>query len=295
MDTTKTAEERAQQLISEAEKKLCPKGFLQSFFGSYKNRTEDAIDLYEKGGNLYKLAKNWQQASLAFKTAGELHLEQKNFSEAANDYFLAGKCLEKSDTNGAIKCLLTSIQIYTDMGRFMMAARLHNNIAEIYEQNLELEEAIEHYEHAADFYKVEDNCISAKKCLMKVAEYSSAEFQDYKKAINIFEEVAFYDLKTPILQYSVTDTLFKAVLCHVCVDILNAKLALDSYVKKHPDFQNSSQIQFLQNIIECLEESDEDEYTKICVEYNKLHRFDIWHTKILLKIRKQIKGPPSLL
>ena len=38
------AEEQARQLISEAEKKLSPKSFFQTIFGSYKNRTEDAIE-----------------------------------------------------------------------------------------------------------------------------------------------------------------------------------------------------------------------------------------------------------
>ncbi|EFA12234.1 alpha-soluble NSF attachment protein [Tribolium castaneum] len=289
------AEERARQLVSEAEKKLSPKGFFQSLFFSSRNRTEDAIECYQKAGSLFKLAKNWLQASTAFRMAGDLNLEQNNRSEAANDFVFAAKCLDKYDTNGAVKYLLKAIQIYTDLGRFITAAKLHNNIGEIYEQNLELENAIQHYEQAADYYKVEDNFMSAKKCLLKVAEYASSEFHDYNKAVNIFQEVAFFDLKTPILHYNVKDNLCKAGLCHLCVDSLNAKLALESYLEKYPDFENTAQFEFLKKLIECVEEADEETFNKMVADYDKLHRLDTWHTKVLLKIRKQIKGHPNLL
>lgn len=37
------------------------------------------------------------------------------------------------DPNEAVACLLKAIDIYTDMGRFSMAAKHHQTIAEMYE------------------------------------------------------------------------------------------------------------------------------------------------------------------
>lgn len=37
------------------------------------------------------------------------------------------------DPNEAVSCLLKAIDIYTDMGRFTMAAKHHQSIAEMYE------------------------------------------------------------------------------------------------------------------------------------------------------------------
>lgn len=37
------------------------------------------------------------------------------------------------DPNEAVACLLKAIDIYTDMGRFSMAAKHHQSIAEMYE------------------------------------------------------------------------------------------------------------------------------------------------------------------
>jgi len=43
-------------------------------------------------------------------------------------------------------------------GRFSLAARYHNNVAEIYDVEMqEYEEAITHYEQAADFHRGEDS------------------------------------------------------------------------------------------------------------------------------------------
>ena len=42
---------------------------------------------------------------------------------------------KKSDVEEAVSCLLKAIDIYTDMGRFTMAAKHHQSIAEMYESD----------------------------------------------------------------------------------------------------------------------------------------------------------------
>ncbi len=54
----------------------------------------------------------------------------------------------------AVSCLLKAIEIYTDLGRFTIAAKHHQTIAEIYESELaDLDRAVQHYEQAADYFK----------------------------------------------------------------------------------------------------------------------------------------------
>lgn len=54
----------------------------------------------------------------------------------------------------AVACLLKAIEIFTDMGRFTIAAKHHQTIAEIYEADLvSLDRAVQHYEQAADYFK----------------------------------------------------------------------------------------------------------------------------------------------
>jgi alpha-soluble NSF attachment protein len=89
----------------------------------------------------------------------------------------------------AVSSFLKAIEIYTDMGRFTMAAKHHQSIAELYEtEAVDLDRAVQHYEQAADYFKGEESNSSANKCLLKVAQYA-AQLENYDKAIQIYEQV----------------------------------------------------------------------------------------------------------
>lgn len=76
------------------------------------------------------------------------------------------------------------------MGRFVMAAKYHQSIAEMYESDPNtLTKTIQHYEQAADYFKGEESVSSANKCMLKVAQYA-AQMEDYEKAISIYEQVS---------------------------------------------------------------------------------------------------------
>lgn len=80
------------------------------------------------------------------------------------------------------------------MGRFTMAAKHHQNIAELYEtDNMDLERAVQHYEQAADYFRGEESNSSANKCLLKVAQYA-AQLENYEKAIQIYQQVRYTHL-----------------------------------------------------------------------------------------------------
>lgn len=74
----------------------------------------------------------------------------------------------------AINSLTKAIEIYTDLGRFNMAAKHHITVAEIYESEaVDIEKAIQHYEQAADYYKGEESNTSANRCMLNVARYAA--------------------------------------------------------------------------------------------------------------------------
>ena len=137
----------------------------------------------------------------------------------------------------AVSCLLKAIEIYTDMGRFSIAAKHHQTIAEIYESELaDLDRAVQHYEQAADYFKGEESNSSANKCMLKVAQYA-AQLENYQKAIQIYEQVASSSLDNSLLKYSAKEYFFRAALCHLCIDVLNAQHAIQQYEQMYPGFQ----------------------------------------------------------
>lgn len=103
--------------------------------------------------------------------------------------------------------------------------------------------------------------------MIKVAQYA-AQLEDYDKAIQIYEQVIaplFYNfffvsitvstmlkkklfsfcqvasscLDSSLLKYSAKEYFFRASLCHLSVDLLNAQHALEKYSQQYPAFQDS--------------------------------------------------------
>ncbi|NXA62833.1 SNAA protein, partial [Mohoua ochrocephala] len=163
-------------------------------------------------------------AGSAFCRAAQLQLQLQSKHDAAMNFVDAGNAFKKADPQEAITCLIRAIEIYTDMGRFTIAAKHHISIAEIYETELvDIEKAIAHYEQAADYYKGEESNSSANKCLLKVATYA-AQLEQFPRAIDIYEQVGAMAMDSTLLKYSAKEHFFRAALCHFCVDMLNARV-----------------------------------------------------------------------
>lgn len=103
---------------------------------------------------------------------------------------------------------------------------------------------MQHYEQAADYFKGEESTSSANKCMLKVAQYA-AQLEDYEKAISIYESVAGSCLDSSLLKYSAKDYFFRAALCHLSIDLLNAQHALEKYAQQYPAFQDSREYKLI--------------------------------------------------
>ncbi|XP_040833816.1 alpha-soluble NSF attachment protein isoform X3 [Ochotona curzoniae] len=244
-------EAEAMALLAEAERKVKnSQSFFSGLFGG-SSKIEEACEIYARAANMFKMAKNWSEA---------------------------------------INCLMRAIEIYTDMGRFTIAAKHHISIAEIYETELvDIEKAIAHYEQSADYYKGEESNSSANKCLLKVAGYA-AQLEQYQKAIDIYEQVGTNAMDSPLLKYSAKDYFFKAAVCHFCIDMLNAKLAVQKYEELFPAFSDSRECKLIKKLLDAHEEQNVDSYTEAVKEYDSISRLDQWLTTMLLRVKKTIQG-----
>jgi len=289
-------EQKAMALMAEAEKKMAPqKGFFGALFGGGGNsRLDDAVECYQRAANMFKMAKNWGQAGKAFCEAANLHSKAGSRHDAATNYVDASNCYKKVDPNEAVSCLLKAIEIYTDMGRFTMAAKHHQTIAEMYENEAnDLQRSVQHYEQAADYFRGEESTSSANKCMLKVAQYA-AQLEDYDKAIQIYEQVASSCLDSSLLKYSAKEYFFRASLCHLSVDLLNAQHALEKYSQQYPAFQDSREYKLVKELCEHLEEQNIEGFTESVKDYDAISRLDQWYTTILLRIKKQANDNPDL-
>ncbi|CAH3024067.1 unnamed protein product [Porites evermanni] len=287
-------EEKAIGLIAQAEKKVkSSQGFLGGLFGG-TSKLEDAAELYVSAGNMFKMAQKWSAAGRAFMEAAQLQITLQSKHEAGQRFVDAGNCFKKTDVEEAVRAFEMAINIYTDMGRFTMAAKHHITVAEIYEGNSsDLEKAIFHYEQAAQYYRGEESNSSANKCLLKVAMYS-AQMEEYAKALEIYEQVAADAIESSLLKYSAKEYFFKAALCHMCIDIVEAQRAVDKYCDMYPAFQDTRESKLLRTLLEAKEEENVESFTEAVKEYDSISRLDQWLTTILLRIKKGMNEEPDL-
>ncbi|NXC75896.1 SNAB protein, partial [Anhinga anhinga] len=274
----------------------------------------EACEMYTRAANMPPLAKNWSAAGNPPRQAAKLHMQLQSTPPSATSFVDAGNAYPPADPQEAINCLNAAIDIYTDMGRFTIAAKHPPTIAEIYEaelvdppqQNPPLGSGAQarcfcppplaHYEQAADYYKGEESNRQVVFCLLKPPPYA-AQLEQYQKATPPYEQVGTNTMDNPLLKYSAKEYFFKAALCHFIVDELNAKapplgaLALDPPEEMFPAFTDSREPPLLKKLLEAHEEQNCEAYTEAVSEFDSISRLDHPPTTMLLRIKKSIQPP----
>jgi len=132
-----------------------------------------------------------------------------------------------------------------DAGRFSNAAKLQKHIAEIYEQADNIQEALENYRQAADYFAGENQTSSANPMLLKVAQFS-AQLERYPAAIEIYEKVARVSMESNLLKYNAKAHLLNAGICALATkDIVLVKQKLDEFADIDYTFPDSREGKFL--------------------------------------------------
>eukprot|EP01105_Mastigella_eilhardi_P005846 TRINITY_DN17548_c0_g1_i1.p1 TRINITY_DN17548_c0_g1~~TRINITY_DN17548_c0_g1_i1.p1 ORF type:complete len:356 (-),score=105.39 TRINITY_DN17548_c0_g1_i1:61-999(-) len=273
---------KARDLLLQAEKKM------KSWFGG-DQKFEEAADMFAKAGNLYKVSKNMNDAGHAYCRAAECQLKLKSNHDAANHYVSAAGCLKKTNVAEAANCLRLAIDLLVDAGKFGIAARHQQELAELYEQDNDLENAMLSYERAADFFEG-DNAISrANPCLLKVASHA-AQLEKYDDAIALFEKVATTCLDSNLLKWGAKDHFFRAGLCHFAKgDTVGARRAIQNYQNQDVSFGSQRECKFLLQIADAFESYDLDAFTNAVVEFDAITKLDPWKTTVLMRIKTRMR------
>ncbi|XP_059290872.1 alpha-soluble NSF attachment protein [Lycium barbarum] len=274
---------RGEDFEKKAEKKL-------TGWGLFGSKYEDAADLFDKAGNCFKLAKSWDQAGATYVKLANCHIKLDSKHEAANAYADAAHCYKKSNTKEAISCLEQAVNMFLEIGRLNMSARYYKEIAELYEQEQNLEQAISYYEKAADLFSSEDVTTTANQCKQKVAQFS-AQIEKYPRAIEIFEEIARHSVNNNLLKYGVRGHLLNAGICQLCKgDVVAINNALERYQELDPTFSGTRECKLLVDLAAAIDEEDVAKFTDAVKEYDSMTQLDAWRTTLLLRVKETLKA-----
>ncbi|GMI68357.1 alpha-soluble NSF attachment protein 2 [Hibiscus trionum] len=274
---------RGEEFVKKAEKKL-------NGWGLFGSKYEDAADLFDKAANCFKLAKSWDKAGSTYVKMVNCYLKSESKHEAAQAYINAAQCYKKTATKEAISCFQQAVNLFCDIGRLSMAARYYKEIAELYESEQNIEQAMDYFEKAADFFQNEDVSSSANQCKLKVAQFA-AQIEQYQKAIAIYEEIAQKSLTNNLLKYGVKGHLLNAGICQLCKsDVVAITNALERYQDLDPTFSGTREYRLLADIASAIDEEDVTKFTEVVKEFDSMTPLDSWKTTLLLRVKDRLKA-----
>ncbi|XP_076953437.1 alpha-soluble NSF attachment protein-like [Bidens hawaiensis] len=274
---------KGEELEKQADKKLTD----WKFFG---NKHEDAADLFEKAANFYKIGKSWDQAGAVYVKLAECYMKLDSKQEAANAYADAGHCYKKTNTTECISRLEQAVDLLMEIGRLSTSAKFCKEIAELYEQEQNLEKAMDYYDKASDLYLGEESISYANQCRLKIAEHA-AEMQQYQKAIEIFEDIAKQALSNNLLKYGAKGHLLNAGICQLCKgDDVAITNALEKYQDLDPTFGGTREYKLLADLTASIEEEDVTKFTDAIKEFDSMTKLDAWKTTLLLRVKDLLKA-----
>ncbi|KAI5849859.1 soluble NSF attachment protein [Tricharina praecox] len=262
-----------------------------SFFGGRKEKLEDASGEYVRAANGYKARQNYDQAARILERAAQLQNEIGEPDDMANSLVQASQCytakpdMLPEDAENAARLLKGAITHYTSKGNFRRAASYEEKMAEVLEKAGDLKGAVEGYEQAGTWYKVEGSTQMANKMFLKVAD-NAALAGDYRRAIDKYEEVAKSSASNNLMKWSLKEYFFKAAICHLCTgEIGTAKRALQSYAEIDLNWPNQRESMVLQNLITAIEAGDEAAYSEHLFQFSQVNELDKWKVQLFLHIK----------
>ncbi|CDU18791.1 alpha-soluble NSF attachment protein, putative [Plasmodium yoelii] len=280
-------ENEAKELEKKAES-LNKKDFFSSFFGT--DNTDEVINCYNMAANKYKLSHKWKEAASCILKNAALYKKNNETSYCANAYLEAGNITKKYDKIEAIKYIEEAVKMYATIGRFSNCGKCEKNIAEIYEDLLDYNNASAYYKKAAYYFEMDEYSKSVyTQCIVKYAELSAQFNHQYEDAISIFENEAEKALKNSLLQYGARDYYIKAGILHIVIgDIVNAKISIEKYSLNDPRFASSRERKFLDNIIDAITEQNIEYFEEVVHEYDRVTKLDNWKIYFLYNIKSKL-------
>lgn len=280
-----------QAIIAEADKLTKPQtGFLLFISGSSQStRFEEATDLYIQAANLYRLKKEFTSAGNQFVKAADIQERLSNHNDVANHLIEAYKCYKGVAPLEAIDSLSKAIHIFlTHNGQFRRAANFTNDLAELYESINDLENAVKTYEQAGDYFTTDHAQALANKSYLKCADLSALS-NNYKKAIELYDNIIKNLANNNLSRWSMKDYYFKNLLCVLCLDdVVEAEKKNSSYLNEDPSWEQTREYKLIQDILESILNGDLEDFSDKIFNYDQFSKLDKLKTQLLLKIKNTV-------
>lgn len=208
----------------------------------------------------------------------------------ANTLSEAFKVYRKDSPQDAARVLQQAIQHYTSSGNFRRAATHQQNLAEIYEVELQDQKsALQAYDLAAQWFESDNAEALANKLYLKVADLAALE-GDYQTAIQKYESVAKSSINNNLMKWSVKEYFLKAGICHLAAaDTVATKRALEQYTELDNTFAGTRENMLLNDLVVSVEQGDQEGFAEKLAQFDQMSKLDKWKITLLLRVKNNIE------
>lgn len=283
---------RAKELIAQAE------GEQKTFFlWRSKDNFSNAAGLYKEAGVQLKIAKDYRESANLFLKAADMYLNKcEDKMLAAVTFSEAGLVLKQVDATESVTNYRRAAEIYQLMGRASPAAKIWDEIAVMYDQDLfDRENAIKCHISAGDCYRNTKSETSANGCFMKAANLMSLDGR-YLDAVRLYEQIAEYYSRQTTMPHHVNGCCYKALLCMFVHEVKNeqrgavvkTKEKLSFYTTSYPTFDDHDDARMVGEIIQHYEANDVEAFQ---ASLNKRkYKLDQWAIDMLIILKRAMEG-----
>jgi alpha-soluble NSF attachment protein len=233
-------------------------------------------------------------AAKAYKEAAGCYQKAKSESEVAQCFIEASRCFIKAGDSKTATALLETEALprMVDAGRLSQAAKLHQEVAEMFETEGSFAEAMDNFQKAADLFSAENAGSTASKCLARVAHLAAQlDPPDFEKASEVFAAVGAECMNSNLMKFSAKGYFLQAVLCTLArADIVAAEGQLERFREQDYTFESSREGKLLADVCAAVKDSNVEAFSDAIYNYDQISKLDPWKTSVLLKIKATITG-----
>lgn len=281
--------EKAQSCLEQAEKKL-------SKFQLFGNKHEDAQELFQQAAIYFKANSRWEDAGNAYLRAQDCAQKLKSPMDCASYFQDAALMFKKVNLYKAAECMQKALDLWDQNGRSSKSAKLANELADLFAASgtdADIDNAIEWYDKAADYYKLEKSMATASQCKIKIAQYKAGQGK-YPEAITIWEDTAAHYLDDPLLKSSSIKYYFMALLCRLAMgeSVAQVREAFQKYEDKDLLFTPETREHVLiTKLLAAMEALDVEAFNEGVEAYSSISPLDDLKTKLLKAAEGSISNP----
>jgi alpha-soluble NSF attachment protein len=169
-----------------------------------------------------------------------------------------------------------------------MSAKYYKEIALLYEDDLDISNAIHYYEIEIDLLDKQNKPFEFTNLLNKVANLY-CNINEYEKAGKLFERCVDYKNKFDIGKYLLKENIINCLLCYLATeDIVLTIMNLDRFKNLDYTFSTSRECKFIEDIIKCIETMNEEQFSSVCEMFDMITPLNPLRIQTLLSIKNII-------